>query len=551
MRFYKFLDICFSKVGITKAFGVPGSLIMPIWQNLEETEIVLCSHEQEAAYIAEGYSKISHKPVAILSTGGPGAINSIAGVAASNLDSVPMIFVSGRTECCKAGCGMRQEEGISDRNFDSVIMTACTTKLSLAINSPDELIPKTLRVIKTAILNRKGSTHISLPVDLQSYEIDDSKAKVALQELDFHRNNFKCDYSIYNEIIHNDCKSIIIVGWGCWQGDCIDEIYQLSSKIDAPILFTSKAYCCMKDYDKCLGKLGYGINDVLLDFISQYSPQRVLAFGTSMSEKDFSDSIKNVIEKSEIFVFSNAVNDSRVHLPQAKWCEIDNLKEFVKYYIQNCNMVFFNHHKTPREIYEIQFNTYLSMISDFDKMADMLCVLNDYMESDVVVNADAGNNLLNVATLIKPKNIFNLFLDDGIRAMGSGLCQIAGMAFANTAKRYIAIVGDGGILMNGNVLYFIKKHNLPILVIIFDNNSLGRVRIGQLLTKNYVESDLGNVDFISYAESFGIEAYQVNDKNDFSNHICSFLQNRMPKVVCIKTNKDEIPISLKLKGTWN
>ena len=96
------------RFGVEKVFGVPGSLIMPIWQNIKSAELVLCSHEQEASYIATGFAKISKKPVAVLTTGGPGVTNCVSGIAAANLDSVPVIYISGRVALKSEGRGLRQ-----------------------------------------------------------------------------------------------------------------------------------------------------------------------------------------------------------------------------------------------------------------------------------------------------------------------------------------------------------------------------------------------------------------------------------------------------------
>ena len=96
MTLYECIDKYIGKFGVKKIFGVPGSLIMPVWQNIHSAELILCSHEQEASYLAVGYSKMSREPVMVLTTGGPGVTNCVSGIAAANLDSLPLIYISGR-----------------------------------------------------------------------------------------------------------------------------------------------------------------------------------------------------------------------------------------------------------------------------------------------------------------------------------------------------------------------------------------------------------------------------------------------------------------------
>ena len=178
-------------------------------------------------------------------------------------------------------------------------------------------------------------------------------------------------------------------------------------------------------------------------------------------------------------------------------------------------------------------------------MARAIFELNDLCDKSCVVTADAGNHLLDTATLYGPKRIGGMFLDVGIRAMGSSPCSSAGMALALKDKYVIVVTGDGCMLMNGNVMYMAKRLNLPILFLVINNSSLGRVRIGQMEQKSFIATDLGNIDFSLYGKAFGVEAYKANSMEEFRKAMIKILAEKKTSILELCTDKDEIPPRLK------
>ena len=168
MNLYEFIDECLCRVGVENVFGIPGSLIMPIWQNIKNKNIVLCSHEQEASYVAVGYAKMSRKPVCVITTGGPGVTNCISGIASANIDSVPLIYISGRTPVSKNGSGLMQEESRINRMFDSVDLLKSVVKTSVCIENIETAPQIIWETIRSALEGRSGAVHLSIPIDIQN-----------------------------------------------------------------------------------------------------------------------------------------------------------------------------------------------------------------------------------------------------------------------------------------------------------------------------------------------------------------------------------------------
>ena len=537
MKLCEYINECLNEIGVEKVFGVPGALVMPVWQSISSAEIILCSHEQEASYVAAGYGKMAHKPVAVITTGGPGVTNCISGVASANIDSVPMVYISGRTPLDKNGKGLRQEESHVNRLYDSVDILKNFTKQSFCIHNLNIAAKKIRECIRYAVEGRCGAVHISVPVDLQNGEIVVEHLQ-KLEKLSAEED----------PLIPKVSKPVIIMGWGCWMGGAVKRIYELAEKIKAPILVTSKAYCCIRSNNPFfLGKLGYGYTPYIEEFLSTYSPDAILTFGTSLGEKDIPTNMWKDIESADLYIFSNDKS--------AYECKRIDPKKVIEGEINRtvaCLCSQMPERKDDRVLLEMIRSTrentkeyWQRRIAENDLMAKVIDSLNQYVNEDIVITADAGNHLANAAALIEKINEGSFFLDVGIRAMGNGICTAVGMAIADPAKIYVAITGDGCMLMNGNVMHLASIRKLPVIFVVFNHHALGRVRVGQTIMNDFRATDIYNVDFQMYGKAFGIDTYQFTLLEEFENNIQKILLSRKTALVEVVTDHDEIPVSVK------
>lgn len=538
MKLCEYIDYCLTKLGVEKVFGIPGSLVMPIWQSLNNKEIILCSHEQEASYVATGYAKLAKKPVCVITTGGPGVINCVSGIAAANIDSVPLIYISGRTSVSKNGYGERQEESTINRLYDSVAILNGITKESVCvddINTASEII---WNVMKKAVETRQGAVHISIPVDLQNQELTD---KVV-------------DYTTTIEINHTTSidiasRPIFIMGWGAWMSEAYKMIYELAEKVNAPVLVSSKAYCCIDKNNKMfLGKLGYGYNSVIDDFINEYNPDMILSFGSSLGSKDIKntelDHLFNIIPTILIADDCSYISHRNSNIVG---CEVQDMSGFVNKLLESIGSRGENT-ELYKEILDARVRAidyWNSKILSTDTMASCIQLIDNLCDEQCVVSADAGNNLANASVLINPICPGHMFIDVGLRAMGTGICTAVGMAIADNKSKYVSITGDGCMLMNGNVMHVASELRLPIIFVVFNNQSLGRVRIGQSIMNDYRATDIKNVDYVTYAKTFDLTTYKCFDVLEFKRAFIDCLAESKPALIEVITDNDEIPVSVK------
>lgn len=556
--------------GCRKVFGVPGSMVTPLWQAIGSREcnleLILCSHEQEAGYVAAGYARMSHYPVVVITTGGPGTTNCISGIAAAYKDSLPLIYISGKTPLSNKEMGMRQEEGCMGRNFDSDVMYSQVTKRSITLSKNRDILGEFCAACAMAVNGRKGSVHISVPVDLQSEEVNLEEVnglKFLIEDMK-HEQGYMSSNIVGKEFVDNVesfKKRMIVIGWGCWCDRCVDAAYRLADVLNAPVLVTSKGCCCIQGNNPYyLGKLGYSYSDELNKILIEYAPEEILFLGSSASSRDIGNGFIDIMNGSNVFLLMDEAEPYIHRYPKGTWICTSSLKSTIYDLIKRREAILLldekksaqeikNKEKTLAWIRSVRQKTsdlISTKILSGDTMAETVSTLNEIVDSNCVVTADAGNHLLNIAVLYEPKTIGGLFIDEGLRSMGTGICFSAGMAIADSEKCQIAVTGDGCMLMNGNVMYLVAKRNLPVIFIVYNNRSLGRVRVGQTgYDGNYVESDIDCVDFQAYAKTFGISAYRITDKKSFREAVGEALKKRAPALIEVVVSKDEIPVILK------
>lgn len=538
MKLCEYIDHCLTALGIEKIFGIPGSLVMPIWQNLNNKEIILCSHEQEASYVATGYAKMSRKPVCVVTTGGPGVTNCISGIAAANIDSIPLIYISGRTSVSKKGFGERQEESKINRLYDSVEILKGITKQSVCIDNVNIAAKIIWETMKKAVEKRQGAVHISVPIDLQNQEI--------LCE--------GCCYQIEKEtknanLLKISRRPLVIIGWGTWMSGAYHLVYDLAEKINAPVLVSSKAYCCINQHNRMyLGKLGYGYNPVINDFIIEYQPDMILSFGSSLGSKDIGNSeLSRLINEIQTYIIADDCTYISFRSPNIARCEVNDMGRFVKNMLDSVDARE-EEAGLCEKISEVRSNAHKywrNKILPSDMMANCIKIVDEFLNENCVVFADAGNNLANAGVLIDPVNPGQMFIDVGLRAMGTGICTAVGMAIADRKKKYVSITGDGCMLMNGNVMHIASEMDLPIVFIVFNNQSLGRVRIGQSIMNDYRATDIKNVDYVSYAKTFGLITYKCFNIFEFKKACTECINGTGTALIEVVTSNNEIPVPVK------
>jgi acetolactate synthase-1/2/3 large subunit len=552
--------------GASHAFGVPGYFVMPVWQAFaKEPGIVLARHESAAAFMADGFARATGRLGVVLATSGPGMTNCVTGVVCAYRDSVPMLVVTGQAPTSTFGRGAFLESYVLDRAVSPAALLAPITKKSLEIVDPANAAFLIDSAIALALAGRKGPVHLSIPVDLQRQEIPipdcrsstrRATSRVPILALaDGHR------ISEAAELLRAAQRPLVLAGWGVMLGGAQDEIARLAELLGAPVVTSTKAASCLPaEHPQRLGHLGPGQRSDITSTVLSYQPDVVLVVGASMSTF-YAEAISPALARATLIrididpdqidlrsrVDVGIVGDARdaatvltsILAVGERASRADPAAGLVRAFQERARVAVA---RQPRES--------RGMVS----MAGTIARLSAMLPPDAVVLPDAGNHWLDTIALHQPARAGGLQLNCGIGAMGWAIGASVGMALAASHERAVGrppltvcITGDGSMLMHGTELSVAAEHELNLLVIVFNNRSHGRVRLGQRMDfdSDPIGTDLPNLDFSQWMAAMGLRTFRIERVDQAEATLTAALATHGTVGVEVLCHPDEVPASLR------
>jgi acetolactate synthase-1/2/3 large subunit len=547
MKFCEYICKRLEEIGCKYVFGVPGSYIMPIWQSVNNNaKLILSRHESGGAYMADGLSKFSGKLGVVLTTIGPGVTNVITGIAGAYQDSTPLLVITGQTTCSKIGSGIFQESSIGNRGVVPTELMSCISKISFEITSKDNAISLFEKALTIALSNRTGPVHLSIPLDIQDGDIRQNSKCV------FYNPKTKINNNFFNKEIFSKINSykrpLILVGWGCFLSQCSDKILELSYKISAPIISTIKGLSAVSFYwNTFLGHVGPAANKEVLEFISEYSPDSLIVLGASMSSY-YMEGLINAVSHDIVCVQVDVSSEQLGYNYKVNYAVNSDVSTFLNGlldYLKNINNA---HNKEVLEKiatwkFHILCDEYVDKYNNVGVMSKTIHKLNELLPENATVIPDAGNHWLDVLSLYRTKNPFGFCTNSGLGTMGYAIGASIGIKLARPERRVICVSGDGSMLMSGCEISIIPKLNIDNVYIVYNNESLGRVKVWQNANADgkIVASDIGKVNFAKWVQAQGIKSYQTHDIYTFSEAVKKALKSYKASFIEVVVDKNETP----------
>jgi len=514
------------KEGTEFIFGHPGEQILPFYQALRKSSIkhVLMRHEQGAAHAADGYARASFQPGVCVASAGPGALNLVMGVATAYKDSVPLLVITGDVPSQVKGENVFQDTDIN------AVFTPITMQSHL-VTGPEEGI----KLIKEAILTLKtgktGPIHLNFPRDILQMEIDQTLLDETMKVKPLADwSNFKQ----VGELLEKSKKPLILAGAGVLWAHAVDDLHIFAEKHQIPVATTYPARGVLsEDHPLSLGLLGLRGTEAA-NFAGKNS-DLVLALGCRLSERTQKGlgevpivqvNLDEKVLKSKV----NIQKDVREFLVKVKEKRISPgntqewLEELSKY--SKTHKIRTEFEKTPlkpqRAIKEIL----------------------DGKDDSILVN-DAGSHTTWVNLLIKALEPSSLIFSGGFGPMGYGIPAAVGVSLARPDKKVLVVVGDGGFQMTSQELATIDELNLPIIICLINNQSLGIIRQWQELYYDApFQVELDNPDFVKLANAYHIQAEMVDFPGDVLPAVREALKINKPVLIEIIVDENEnIPFS--------
>ncbi|MCB4302841.1 biosynthetic-type acetolactate synthase large subunit [Clostridioides difficile] len=511
---------CLKKEGIDTIFGYPGGAVIPLYDALydysDDFKHIRTSHEQGLVHAADGYARSTNTVGVCFTTSGPGATNAITGIATAFMDSSPMVVISGQVPTSLLGKDSFQE-------IDITGATLSMTKHNYLVRNTKELVPTIKEAFRVANSGRKGPVLVDVPKDLFLAEMDFSGEDYDLCQIDDYMD-YKSDFDLDDEtnikllneaidIIKESKKPVIYAGGGVKSSDSEEILEKFATKIDTPVLNTLMGLGNIdRKNELSLGMVGmHGSRESNLALSNS---DLVIAIGARFSDRVISKSsefAKNAkiihidIDPSEISknIESNVslVGDVKLVLSllieRVESKNNSNWKEEIKTFRKSEGV----------QTYEFHPQNILKKINE----------KYETLKKPTVVVTDVGQHQMWSAKYWNFKGNKSFITSAGLGTMGFGLGAAIGTKVGNVDKNVVLVTGDGSFRMNCNELATVANYNVPILILLLNNRTLGMVRQWQKLFSNqrYSQTDINeNVDYVKLVNAYNIDGYKVSSMEE-------------------------------------
>lgn len=515
--------------GTETIFGYPGGAIMPIYDALydykEKLTHILVRHEQGGIHAGQGYARTSGKVGVVFATSGPGATNLITGLADAQIDSTPLVCITGQVYANLLGTDAFQET-------DVINITTPVTKWNYQITDANEIPTVLAKAFYIARSGRPGPVLIDITKNAQ-LQLIDYKGYTLCDHIRSYRPKPTIRYEYIDKaaaLINEAKKPFILFGQGVLLGKAEKEFQAFVEKSGIPSAWTLLgAGAIPTDHPLNVGMLGmhgnYGPNvqtnacDVLIAIgmrfddrvtgrLDKYAKQaKIIHLDIDPAEID-----KNV--KSDVPVWGDCKETlpALTELIEAKKHE-EWLKEF---------RAFDKIEKD--ELIEKEINPQSGELT----MGEVVNQLNKLTKGDAVIVTDVGQHQMVACRYTKFNSTRSNITSGGLGTMGFGLPAAIGAKFGAKDRTVVTIIGDGGFQMNPQELGTIMQSGIDVKIIILNNQFLGMVRQWQQLfsDKRYSSVDITSPDFVKLAESYNIPGKKVTEREDLIPSLEKMLQNK-------------------------
>jgi acetolactate synthase-1/2/3 large subunit len=538
--------------GVEYIFGVPGTALVPLYDAINKQDAIkpiLSKHEEGAAFMADGYARVSGKIGVCYSTSGPGTTNLVTGVANAYMDNIPLLVITGQVPTSIYGKGTFQDS--TKEGVDSVAMFDPITKYSEMIMSRYKM-PETVReAFRIAFSGKKGPVHISYPKDIMEAEIEDTLLPPRRYRVKSAYFDRKLVIDATEKLV-NAKKPAMLVGSGVIASDATSEVLELAEMLNIPVATTPKAKGAFpEDHDLSLGVLGFSGSPVAEKYLMG-DVDVLLVVGASLNQLttfswdpklEPSDSLIHVnIDPSEID--KNYVADiGLVGDCQAVINEISFrvLRELQKH-----------DPKEERPIEDIiKFKNSVGMVIDGEKTFSesvpikpqaLMREIQESLPDDAIVFVDTGNHIcwaIHYMRFKKP-NFISAF---GMLTMGYATAAAIGGKLAAPDRPVVAIVGDGCFQMNGMEIATAVNYDIPVVWIVQNNSKLGLVHDLQRfsLGDKTVSTTFKEVNFARVAEGLGAKGYRIERPGELSEILPEAIEGAVPTVIDVIIDPNEVP----------
>lgn len=533
---------CLVAEGVDILFGYPGGAIMPVYDALyhysDRLTHILVRHEQGAIHAAQGYARATGKVGVALATSGPGAANLVTGLSDASIDSTPVVCITGQVAEHLLGTDAFQE-------MDVINTTLPVTKWNIQITEASSIATQVAKAFYIARSGRPGPVLIDITKNAQ-FEMIDAFVYKPCTNIRTYSSRPTLDHAQLEKaaaLINQAKRPYILVGQGILLGEATEELKKFVEKSGIPIASTLLGLSCLPTshplYVGFLGMHGnYGPNiltnecDVLIALgmrfddrvtgnVSKYAKQ------AKVIHIDIDKAELNKIVKTEVPIHADVKEALSFLLPLI---EEKQHKDWMKQFTEAAR-------KEHEKVIQFDFHPLGKALH----MGEVIREVTEQTRGEAILVTDVGQHQMVASRYFQFKQPRTNITSGGAGTMGFALPAAIGAKLGESTKQVVAVIGDGGFQMTEQELGTIMQYNIPVKILLLNNNFLGMVRQWQQLffEKRYSFTEMKNPDFVALTKAYSIPAKKITERVELREAIREMLSAEGPFLLEVVVEKEE------------
>ncbi len=531
---------CLLEEQVDIIYGYPGGAIMPVYDELykyqDKIHHVLTRHEQGATHSAQGFARISGRVGVALATSGPGATNLVTGLADAQIDSTPMVCITGQVSSHLLGSDAFQET-------DIIGISTPITKWNYQITKASEIPEIFAKAFYIAKSGRPGPVLIDITKDAQFDKIEFSYKKV--EAIRSYNPEPKIDPDALKnaaDLINNAKKPLIVWGQGVILGNAENELINFVEKSGIPAAWTILGASAIPT--------SHPLNVGMLGMHGNYAPNvltnecdLLIAIGMRFDDRVTGD-VNRYAKQAKIIHFE--IDPAEVN----KNIKVDiavlgdakkSLNEILKITNKKTHKKWLNEFKKLYKIeYEKVIHNDLNPVKDGLTMGEVMKEINLQTKGNAAIVSDVGQHQM-IACRYSDFNLSKSNITSGgLGTMGFALPAAIGAKMACPEREVVAVIGDGGYQMTIQELGTVFQTKAAVKIVVLNNDFLGMVRQWQQLffDKRYASTEMVNPDFVKIAEGYYLKARRVTERKDLADAVEEMIKSNEPYFLEVIVEKE-------------